>query len=337
MKQAARLIVPLALLILSTASVLSASWTDKLAAGPADYLYGLASGPAGSLEYAVAGRLAALATLGQEGGPHGEVGPRFVPLVEVSGRQALADLLSQPDTDIAIVPAPLLDRAARADPTMKKHVGYIAPLYLETVHVLVRANVAAVGELTGHRVAIDGADGVGAALLEGLGVAATPVLSIPDDPVKAVRDGTVDAVVVVGGDPTASLTTVTTDAGLKLLAVPYSVALERDFVPVTLHQSDLPGLVPPAGLATVATPAVLAVYLRAPRSERAQTLWSLIAGVLTHVDERGDDAAGQALGNVNWGADLPGWRRLDPVARWLAIQRRAAATTLVPFIPKDQP
>ncbi len=185
--------------------------------------------------------------------------------------------------------------------------------------------------------AIDGADGVGAALLEDLGVAAMPVLSIPDDPVKAVRDGTVDAVVVVGGDPTAPLTTVTTDAGLKLLAVPYSAALERDFVPVTLHQSDLPGLVPPAGLATVATPAVLAVYLRAPRSERAQTLWSLVAGVLTHVDERGADAAGQALGDVNWAAELPGWHRLDPVARWLDVQRRAAATTPVPFTPKDRP
>ncbi len=337
MKQVIKTIIPFALLILSTASTLSASRAGKPSPGSADFLYGLASGPAGSLEFAVAGRLAALAALGQEGGPHGEVGPRFVPLVEESGRQALADLLSQPSTDIAIVPAPVLERAARSDPTLRTHVGYIAPLYLETVHVLVRANVAGIGDLTGRRVAIDGADGVGAALLEGLGVAATPVLSIPDDPVKAVRDGTVDAVMVVGGDPTSSLTTVTTDAGLKLLAVPYSAALERDFVPVTLHQSDLPGLLPSTGLTTVATPAVLAVYLRAPRSERAQTLWSLVAGVLTHVDEHNADAASRALGDVNWAAELPGWRRLDPVARWLNVQRRAATMTLVPFTPKDRP
>ncbi len=306
-------------------------------AGPADFLYGLASGPAGSLEFAVAGRLAALAALGQEGGPHGETGPRFVPLVEESGRQALADLLLQPSTDIAIVPAPLLERAALSNPTLKKHVGYIAPLYLETVHVLVRANVAAVGDLAGRRVAIDGIDGVGAALLEDLSIKVTPVLSIPGDPVDAVRDGAVDAVIVVGGDPTTVLTTVTADAGLKLLAVPYSVALERDFVPVTLRASDLPGLVPAEGLATVATPAVLAVYLRAPRSERAQTQWSLLAGVLTHVDEHGADAAGRALGDVNWAADLPGWHRLDPVAHWLDAQRRAAATTLVPSTSKDRP
>ena len=337
MKRTVGLIVPSAVMVISTASVLSASWTGKPAASPADFLYGLASGPAGSLEYAVAGRLAALAALGQEGGPHGEVGPRFVPLVEESGRQALADLLSQPNTDIAIVPAPLLERAARLDPTLRTHVGYIAPLYLETVHVLVRADVAVIGDLAGRRVAIDGADGVGATLLDDLGVAATRVLSIPDDPVKAVRDGTLDAVVVVGGDPSAPLATVTTDAGLKLLAVPYPAALERDFVPVTLQQSDLPGLVPPAGLATVAAPAVLAVYLRAPRSERAQTLWSLIAGVLTHADERGADSAGRALGDVNWAAELPGWRRLDPVARWLDAQRRAAAATNVPSARKDRP
>ena len=337
MKQAVILFVPLALLVLSTASTLSASRSGKPAPGPADFLYGLASGPAGSLEFAVAGRLATLAALGQEGGPHGESGPRLVPLVEKSGRQAFVDLLSQPSTDIAIVPAPLLERAARLDPTLKTHVGYIAPLYLETVHVLVRADVLGVGDLAGRRVAIDGADGVGAALLEDLKVAATPVASIPDDPIKAIRDGTVDAVVVVGGDPTALPTTVTTNLGVKLLAVPYSATLERDFVPVTLRQSDLPSLVPEEGLTTVATPAVLAVYFRAPRSERAETLWSLIAGMLTHVDEHGADAAGQALSDVNWAAELPGWRRLDPVARWLDVQRRAATTTPVPITPKDRP
>ena len=320
-KQAILVFVPFALFVLSSVSALGASWSGKPAAGPADFLYGLASGPAGSLEFAVAGRLAALAALGQE----------------ESGRQALADLLLQPSTDIAIVPAPLLERVARSNPTLKTHVGYIAPLYLETVHVLVRAKEAAVGDLAGRRVAIDGVDGVGAALFEDLAIAVTPVPSIPGDPADAVRQGVVDAVVIVGGDPTTLLTTVTADAGLKLLPIPYSVALERDFVPVTLRASDLPGLVPAEGLATVATPAVLAVYLRPPRSERAQTLWSLLASVLTHVDEHGTDAAGRALGDVNWAADLSGWRRLEPVAHWLDVKRRAAATTPVPFIPKDRP
>ena len=326
MKRIARLIVPL--LMLSGASGQAAT-TPRVGAKPApgiaDYLYGIGSGPAGSLEYAVAGRIAALAALGQEGGPHGESGPRFVPLVEPSGRQALSDLLEQPSTDVAIVPAPLLERAARADPSLRARLRYVAPLHLETVHVVTRSSVGSLAELAGRRVAVDGAEGVGAALFEDLGIATTPVLSTPDDPARAIREGRVDAVVVVGGDPVGALAATPADAGLRILPVPYAPGLERDFVPATLSHADAPGLVPAAGVVTVAAPAVLAVYLRSPRTERAAVLWSLLAGVLTHVDARGGDAAGRALGDVNWAADLPGWTRLEPVTRWLADKRRDAA------------
>ncbi len=102
--------------------------TTKPVPARGDFLYGIASGPADSLEYAVAGRLASLAALGQEGGPHGEPGPRLTPLVEPSGRAALDDLLTQPSTDLAIVPAPLLDRAGARDPSLRKRVSYVAPL-----------------------------------------------------------------------------------------------------------------------------------------------------------------------------------------------------------------
>ncbi len=201
--------------------------------------------------------------------------------------------------------------------------------------MLVRAGVATIGELNGRHVAVDGADGAGAALLSDLGVAADLVLTIPNDPAGAIRRGDVDAVVVTGGDPASGLGEVT-GGGVALLPVAYGPALERDFVPIRLARSDIPSLVPEAGLETVASLAVLVVYLRRPHSERGATLWSLVAGVLDHAGTPGADAAARALADVNWAADMPGWHRLPAVEAWIDARRRAAGSRQLPIQTEEK-
>ena len=326
-KRFATALVPATAIILGSAHP-SSALEAKLTPGRGDFLYAIASGPTGSLEFSIAGRLAALAAMGQEGGPHGESGPRLTPLVEPSARQALADLLTQPSTDLAILPVPLLERSARVDATLKRRVSYVAQLDLEPVLLLVRDDLQSVEDLTGHPVAVDGPDSVGTILLTDLGVSAKLVESLPADPVAALRTHDVDAVVIVGDGPVSGLATVPVGEGLKLLPISYSPTLEVEFVPSSVQHVNAPGLVAGQAIDTVAVQTVLAVYLRPPNGERARSLWSLVASALDHIGDRGTDSAGRALGDVNWAAQMSGWQRLPAMSKWLEAQH----AVVVPYV-----
>ena len=298
---------------------------EKAAPGLGDYMYGLASGPSWSTEFAVAGRLAALAALGQEGGPNGETGPRLAPLVEESGGNALTDLLTSPTTDLAIVPLPVMDAAARANPLLKSRVGYVAPLYLETVHVVAKAGVPSVEALRGKRVALGDPNGVGASMFNALGIPIQSVTMTPTGAVDALRSGAVDAAVLVSGDPVPALSGIPADAGLHLVPVSYVPALDAGFLPTKLSKADSPTLIDSDAVPAVAVQAVLAAYLRAPRTERAQSLGALVWALLDHIGTPGVTSAGDRLKDVNWAATLPGWTRLPTAQAWLDARAKAAS------------
>ena len=302
-----------------------ATLPEKTLPGRGDFMFGLAAGPSWSQEFAIAGRLASMAASGQEGGPHGEVGFRVAPLVEESATQALTDLMTSPTTDLAILPLPVMEAAAKAHPLARSRLGYVAPLYLETVHLVARAGVANPSDLAGKKVALGEAGSVGALLFKALGVAVEPVDTMDGAALDAVRKGQVDAAVVTSGGPVPGLSSIPADAGLHLVPIAYSQALEDGFVPARVAAADAPGLQGEGGTPTVAVQAVLAAYLHPARGERGQTLGSLVSGMLDHLGQAGDDPAGARLRYVNWAASLPGWTRLPAAQRWLDARERASS------------
>ncbi len=306
---------------------------EKTLPGRGDFLFGVAAGPSWSTEFAVAARLSALAALDQEGGPHGETGPRLTPLIGGAGGTVLTDMLTSPTTDLGIVPAPVLEAAARARPGLRERIGYVAPLYLETVHVVARREFASVEALRGRRVAVGEADGVGATLLRSLGVSVDASDLTGAEALDAVRSGSVDGVILVSGDPVQVLSSLPPDAALHVLPVTYDQALGPDFLPARLTHADYPSLVAEGGADVVAVQAVLAAYLRYPKGERAQTLGSLVISVLNHAGSRETSVAGDKLRDANWAATLPGWTRLPSVQSWLNARAPRPAPPVAPSRP----
>ena len=282
-----------------------------------NYVFGLASGPPWSMEFAFAGQLAALASMGQEGGPHGESGPRIAPLVTEAGGRTISDLLSNSTTDLAIVPLPALVRAAKERPSIKARVAYVAPLYLQEVHVVARDDIDDMAKLKGRRVALGAREGVGSMLFEDLGIDVTPVDMPPDAALSRLASGEVDAVVLVSGKPISALAGIDAQDGLHLVPIPYAESLQGDFLPTDFTRSDYPGLVRGDTSVSLAVQSVLAAYVWPSRSERAQLLSTLITSVLDHIADPNAHFGVRRIRDVNWAATLPGWKRLGASQRWL--------------------
>ena len=281
-----------------------------------NYDFGLLAGPVWSTEFAAAAALSALALSSQEGGPHGGAGPRLAPLPGDPGGDNVADVLSSPSADLAMISLPALSRAAAERPGLRDRLALVAPLYPAEVHVIARRGIAKLDDLRGHRVAVPAAGG-GRNLFERLGIDVDIVERVEAAGIDPDALG-VDALVVVSGQPVASLARL---RGWHLLPVPYAPALQDDFLPARIAHATYPDLVDGDEVDTVAMPIVLVAYRWPKRWERTQILGTVVVGMIEAARAARPDAAVPKLADINWAARLPGWQRLEPVERWLATNR----------------
>ena len=157
-------------LVYGRSLVIRPSLPAKPRPGSGNYVFGLSSGPPWSAEYSIAGEFSALAAMDQEEGPHGETGPRIAPLVADGGSRAVVDLLTNPTTDLALIPAASLALAARERPNLPSRIAYVAPLYLEKVHVVAANTIKDLDDLQGRRVVLGPRGGVGSILFQARGL-----------------------------------------------------------------------------------------------------------------------------------------------------------------------
>src|SRR5690242_16449389 len=74
------------------------------------YTTGLVAGTLQCTEFAIAQDIAATLATGQEGGPHGEVALRVVPIAGNGGIRNIMDVLTRAGADMTIAPVVLADR-----------------------------------------------------------------------------------------------------------------------------------------------------------------------------------------------------------------------------------
>ena len=281
-----------------------------------DYDFGLLAGPVWSTEFAAAAALSALALSGQEGGPHGGAGPRLAPLPGDPEGSNIADILSSSSADLAMVSLPALGRALAARPGLRERLALVAPLYPAEVHVLARREIARLEDLRGRRVAVAAKAG-GQTLFDRLGIAAETVERAVPAGIDPNALG-VDAMVIVSGQPIAALAKL---EGWHLLPVPYAPALQDDFLPARITHATYPNLVDADEVVTVAVPLVLVAYRWPKRWERTQIFGTVVVGMIEAARGARPDGTVPKLADINWAATLPGWKKLEPVERWLAANR----------------
>jgi TRAP-type uncharacterized transport system substrate-binding protein len=264
---------------------------------------------------------------------------RAVPMIGQGPAQTLRDILSAGGTgvsvDLGVTHSTVLNHYARTGELgpIKDRLVYVAKLFNEDLHLLAGANIATVEDLDGKVVNV-GPEGsateiAAEILFEALELHIEAAHLDPADAVAQVRSGDLDAALLIGTTPIAGLSQIGSEAGVRLLPVPYPRGLEDDTYPTVLTHEDYPALIESG--ARVDTVGICAVLVSLGDTEGDAEDTSRQARIDLFVDRffAKFDALRQPPNHskwqeVNFAATLEGWRRAPQSQAWLDRARSAA-------------
>ena len=111
---------------------------------------------------------------------------------------------------------------------------------------------------------------------------------------------------------------------MTLLPVPYTEALEQDYLPTKLTSDDYPNLIQKGSTVdTIAIPSVLAVYNWGRDTDRYRRVSQFIDAFFTKFPEFQQPARHVKWKEANMTATLRGWRRFPAAEEWLAQSAQA--------------
>lgn len=259
---------------------------------------------------------------------------RVLPIVGKGPEQNIKDVMFLRGVDMGITQANLLkhfDRTGELGPNLRERIAYIAKLFNEEMHVLVRSEVNDIQDLKGKPVNF-GASGSGAELtgrliFTALGIDVQQVNLGDNDAIEKLKSGEIAATILVTGKPAPALATLKETTGLKLLSVPYAKSLEDTYYPATLTHDDYPALVPADGrVDTISVCAVLVSFNWPSDSIRYKKIGKFVERFFTKFDEFLVAPRQPKWSEVNFAATLEGWHR-SPLAQAWIDQAAATKTT----------
>jgi len=291
------------------------------------YTAGLVAGPPHSTDFAIAQEIAAVLASGQETGPHGEMALRVLPMLGNGGTRNILDTLTLAGADMAIAPVVLVDRLRNAKTfgKIRDKLVYIVPLFVEEFHLLARPEIESVADLAGKTVSL-GEEGsssavLGREILNGMDAKISEVNLPLDAALDGMRKGNISATLLVPGKPVDALRHHAQGDGIHFLPIPYSPALQQDYVPATLSHEDYSDLIGAGeSVDTIATRSALFAYNWPNRSERYRLMELFVQTLFSRFPEFLGDAHHPKWREVNLAAQLPGWQRFRAAERWLQRQ-----------------
>jgi TRAP-type uncharacterized transport system substrate-binding protein len=238
-------------------------------------------------------------------------GLRILPIAGRGPVQSLTDVAGVDGINAAITSSDAL--AYMTDngliPGLANRLGYLVRLDSLDVHVLAGKDIKAFADLAGKRVAIASPGSVSFVaqqlLLDRLSPAIIPVATDDGQAVDAVVQGRVDAAILVGRRPLASLAGVDSTSGLHLVTPDGGDALKDVYTPALLTSADYPRLITGGKpVETLAAQRIL-VAVNAKRGTAAYGRAKLFAELLfaALAPEEGGGAS------LNLSATVPGWNR----------------------------
>jgi uncharacterized protein len=263
---------------------------------------------------------------------------RVLPIVGKGPEQNIKDVLFLRGVDMGITQANILKHYAKTGELGSNfidQVAYIAKLFNEEMHILVRSDVNDINELKGKAVNF-GAEGSGTEItgklvFEALGIDAKEMHLSDADAVQKLKSGEIAAMITVTGKPAPALVNIKEARGLKFLTVPYAKELEDSYYPATLSHDDYPELVPEGQrVDTVAVCAVLISFNWDNDSPRYARLTKFVDRFFTNFDAFQNAPRHPKWREVNFAATLEGWHRSPLAQAWIDNATKQVTNTASP-------
>jgi len=301
-----------------------ASDKDATSISASRFTAGLVTGSPQSTEFAIAQDIATTLAQNQETGPHGEVALRVLPMVGNGGQRNILDVLTLAGADMAIVPVILADRVrdSKALGDIRDKLVYIAPLFPEEFHLLARPEIKTLADLSGKKINL-GEEGSAAAVLglevlNGLDVKADTVNLGLDAALDDMRKGKIVATLLVSAKPIDAMARFAQFNAVRLMSIPYTDAMRRDYQPATITHADYPTILGvDENVPTIAVRSAIFAYNWPKRSQRYRLIELFVQTFFARFPAFLGDSHHSAWHQVNLADTLPNWKRFDVADRWL--------------------
>jgi TRAP transporter TAXI family solute receptor len=268
---------------------------------------------------------------------------RVLPVIGKGGYQNVMDILHLRGVDLGITQANImsyLKKTGEFGPNIDARLAYVARLYNEEMHVLAGPGITRVQDLSGKKVNFSdvgsGTQFSTRLIFELLGIKAEEVNMGQGDGYQKVKSGEIAATVLIAGKPTGAFGKFKLEPGMTLLPVPYTEALEQDYLPTKLTNDDYPNLIQKGStLDTIAIPSVLAVYNWPRDTDRYRRVAKFIDAFFSKFPEFQQPARHVKWKEANITATLRGWRRFPAAEEWLDRNAKQAAAAPAPAAAID--
>jgi uncharacterized protein len=254
---------------------------------------------------------------------------RILPVVGVGGSQNIRDVRALKGIDIGLTQVSILNNFRRVNETLgvtDDKIVYITKLFNLEVHLVGRSNIASIEDLKGQKVNLDelgsGTNYSMRDVFTSLGVEIQEVDLPQTLALEKVKSGEIAATVLVAGKPTLSMSRLRRSEGLKFVPIPYAKPLMADFLPTELTHDDYPDMIPAGqSVETIADSALLIAYNWPKNTDRYRRVETFINAFFPRIAEFAQPPHHVKWREVNLGATLPGWTRLESAEAWLNSNR----------------
>jgi TRAP transporter TAXI family solute receptor len=273
---------------------------------------------------------------------------RVLPVIGKGGYQNVMDVLHLKGVDLCITQANImsyLKKTGEFGPNIENRLAYVARLFNEEMHVLVGPGIKSLEDLNGKKVNFSdvgsGTQFSTRLIFELLHIKAEEVNVGQADGYQKVKSGEIAATVLIAGKPTGAYSKFKLEPGMTLLPVPYTQALEQDYLPAKLTSQDYPNLIAKgAEIDTIAIPSVLAVYNWPRDTDRYRRVAKFVDAFFSRFTEFQMPPRHVKWKEANLTATLKGWKRFAAAEDWLAKNperpARAASIQIDPAFVRAQ-
>ena len=261
---------------------------------------------------------------------------RVLPVIGRGGGQNTKDILYLRGIDMGITQSVILryyNQTGEVGRNIANRLRYITRLYNEEMHLLVAPNINRIEDLRGKKVNFSdvgsGSQISSQLIFQDLKIPVQEVNMGQGDAFEAIKRGEIAASILIAGKPTGAFGKLKPNPNdYKLINVPYSPPLHKDYLPATLTHEDYPNLIPEGKpIETIAVGSVLAVFNWAPNTERYRRVAKFTKAFFENFDKFLVKPRHPKWKEVNLAATLPGWERFQAAQEMLDKSKVQTAAT----------
>ena len=257
---------------------------------------------------------------------------RVVPVRGDGGLKNISRLLHDPHIDAGFISTDVLAGAKTqsAGNDLAERLQVVARFCPQEVHVLARADIKSLADLSGKKVNIGPAGGSSAVtatiLFRAFNITIEPLALDGHAAIERLKQGAIAAAVIVGAKPTPLISEISASDGLHLLPIEFAAGLEEAYLPTGFDRDDYPNLIEiETEIPSVATGLVLLAAASKNDEGHTERLEGFVGTLFSHFGELKKSGRHPKWREINLAASLPGWTRNPAAEAWLTEQRKGSA------------